>query len=214
MPRIIQVHKHDAADVLIQMRDIYEDSFSDAIPFDILRSLDGDIPGISMDAIISGDEVYGFAYTLTKEWMTYILCLVVREDLRDNGYGTMLIAHIKGNACDSGISTITADIEGYNDSDVTSVQSRRASFYNARGMIDIGKSAFDDGEHCVGDRLMCITDGAHSYDEICNLLKKIIHEDFEDGGFHEIGTPIQDGMDGAGFIMMIPDDFESDDNEA
>lgn len=212
MTNIVKIHKNDSANILLQMEDMYEGAFKDAIPFDMLRSLDGDCPEVSIDAIIDDDDVYGFAYTLTRDWMTYIMCLVIREDMRDRGYGTMLLSHIKGEAFDSAIPIITADIEGYDNDEPHSIKARRAAFYKNNGMVDIGKSAFDDGKQCIGDRLMCITDGSHSYNEICDVLRTMINDMFNINEFHEIGTPLHNEGT-CGFILMLNDDDLPDDED-
>ena len=112
-PHIERIHKDGKRNVLQQMQDMYDDAFDGAIPFDILRSLDEDCPEVAIDAVIDGDDVYGFSYTLTSGWLSYILCLVVREDVRGMGYGTMLMSHIQDEAFESGVEAIVADIEGW-----------------------------------------------------------------------------------------------------
>lgn len=64
-PHIEKIHKDGKRNILQQMQDMYDDAFEGAIPFDILRSLDGDCPEVAIDAVIDGDDVYGFSYTLT-----------------------------------------------------------------------------------------------------------------------------------------------------
>lgn len=214
MTKITKIHKHDSKNILLQMEEMYEDAFENAIPFDMLRSLEGDYREVSIEAIIDGDDVYGFAYTITHDWMSYVMCLVIREDVRDKGYGTMLLSHIKDEAYRAGIRIVAADIEGYDSTEKDSINRRRASFYTMNGMTDIGKSVFDDGKQCVGDRLMCITDGIRSYDEICDELRAMVNETLNGDGFHEIGTPLHD-EGSLGFILMfdendLPDDDEGD----
>lgn len=216
-PHIERIHKDGKRNVLQQMQDMYDDTFDDAIPFDILRSLDGDCSEVAIDAVIDGDDVYGFSYTMTSGWLSYILCLVVREDVRGMGYGTMLVSHIQDEAFESDVEAIVADIEGYDGYGDGSVQARRALFYIGCGMDDIGPSAFDDGMNCVGDRLMCINRGAKSCHEISDMVKSLFSDLFDDNGFHEIGTPLQDGYGSVGFIMAVPDfgneEYDSVDDE-
>ena len=57
-PHIERIHKDGKRNVLQQMQDMYDDAFEGAIPFDILRSLDGDCPEVAIDAVIDGDDVH------------------------------------------------------------------------------------------------------------------------------------------------------------
>ena len=52
---------------------------------------------------------------------------------------------------------------------------------------------------------MCINRGAKSYHEISDMVKSLFSDLFDDNGFHEIGTPLQDGYGSVGFIMAVPD---------
>ena len=204
-PHIERIHKDGKRNILQQMQDMYDDANQRTIPNDILRSLDAHNPEVAIDAVIDGDDVYGFSYTLTSGWLSYILCLVVREDVRGMGYGTLLVSNIQDEAFESGMEAIVADVEGYEGCGDGSVQARRASFYIGCGMDDIGPSALDDGMNCIGDRLMCINRGAKSYHEISDMVKSLFSDLFDDNGFHEIGTPLQDGYGSVGFIMAVPD---------
>ncbi len=125
------------------VKELYRSAFpkEERFPLLLLRlmTLEKDV---RFSAYYDGTQFAGLSYTIESEQFYFVLYLAVNPKVRSKGYGSAILAHMRGQA---GKKTVVLNVEPPEEEAENREQRlRRMEFYRRNGICDTG-CGFSDG---------------------------------------------------------------------
>lgn len=122
---------------------------------------------VYFEAIYEGEEFVGLIFMASSQSAVYLAYLAITPEKRGQGYGSIILKHIKKRFSDK---QIILDIEPVKKSALNYWQrQKRLQFYRKNGFNETQKNLIDDG----GRFSICSTGNTLKEEKLTNLLRRM-----------------------------------------